>query len=125
MRILFDLEKRKKTLAERGLDFEDAAIVFQGVTVEIPDERKDYGEVRIICFGLLKGRIVVMVKNGTSPYLAIDSANCNSPTHIPIRSIICPFGWPVAITGNIIKRVASSFFIFGIFRYIRLEGEGI
>ena len=60
MRILFDLEKRKKTLAERGLDFEDAAIVFQGVTVEIPDERKDYGEVRIICFGLLKGRIVVI-----------------------------------------------------------------
>ncbi|MGA0014324.1 MAG: BrnT family toxin [Burkholderiaceae bacterium] len=49
-----------KTLVERGLDFEDAAIVFQGVTVEIPDERKEYGEVRIICFGLLKGRVVVI-----------------------------------------------------------------
>ena len=46
MRILFDLEKRKKTLAERGLDFEDAAIVFQGITLEIPDESKEYGEVR-------------------------------------------------------------------------------
>ncbi len=60
MRILYDLRKREKTLAERGLDFEDAAIVFQGVTVEIPDERKDYGEVRIICFGLLEGRVVVI-----------------------------------------------------------------
>ena len=60
MRILCDQRRRKKTLAERGLDFEDAAIVFQGVTVEIPDERKEYGEVRIICFGLLKGRIVVI-----------------------------------------------------------------
>ena len=60
MQILYDLRKREKTLAERGLDFEDAAIVLQGVTVEIPDERKDYGEVRIICFGLLKGRIVVI-----------------------------------------------------------------
>ncbi|MEN9765492.1 MAG: hypothetical protein RL397_1447 [Pseudomonadota bacterium] len=52
--------KRDKTLVERGLDFEDAAIVFQGVTVEIPDERKEYGEVRIICFGLLNGRVVVI-----------------------------------------------------------------
>ena len=39
MRILYDLKKREKTLAERGLDFEDAAIVFKVVTVEIPDER--------------------------------------------------------------------------------------
>ena len=60
MRILYDLMKRDKTLVERGLDFEDAAIVFQGVTVEIPDERKEYGEVRIICFGLLNGRVVVI-----------------------------------------------------------------
>ena len=60
MRILYDPMKRDKTLVERGLDFEDAAIVFQGVTVEIPDERKEYGEVRIICFGLLNGRVVVI-----------------------------------------------------------------
>ena len=60
MRILYDPGKREITLAERGLDFEDAAIVFQGVTVEIPDDRKEYGEVRIICFGLLKGRILVI-----------------------------------------------------------------
>ena len=42
------------------MDFEDAAIVFEGVTVEVEDTRKDYGEVRIICYGTLAGRMVVI-----------------------------------------------------------------
>jgi uncharacterized protein len=46
--------------AERGLDFEDAKLVFQGVTIEVEDMRKDYGERRIICFGLLASRLVVV-----------------------------------------------------------------
>ena len=52
--------KREKTSAERGLDFADAEMVFEGVTFEIEDTRKDYGEQRIICFGLLAGRMVVI-----------------------------------------------------------------
>lgn len=60
MRVTFDPAKRAKTLAERGLDFEDAAIVFQGTTVEIEDTRRNYGERRIICYGLLSGRLVVI-----------------------------------------------------------------
>jgi uncharacterized DUF497 family protein len=32
MRITFDSIKRARTLADRGLDFEDAAIVFEGIT---------------------------------------------------------------------------------------------
>jgi uncharacterized protein len=60
MRITWDPAKRAKTLAERGLDFADAAIVFAGVTVEIEDTRKDYGETRIICYGRLEGRMVVV-----------------------------------------------------------------
>ena len=47
-------------MAERGLDFADAKFVFEGVTVEIEDLRKDYGERRIICYGLLEGRMVVV-----------------------------------------------------------------
>lgn len=38
----------------------DAHLVFQGVTLEIEDIRKAYGEQRIICFGLLAGRMVVV-----------------------------------------------------------------
>jgi uncharacterized DUF497 family protein len=60
MRVTYDPEKREKTLRERGLDFEDAELVFSGVTLEVEDTRKDYGEVRIICYGLLAGRMVVV-----------------------------------------------------------------
>ena len=60
MRISFDPAKREKTLAERGLDVADAALVFAGVTLEIEDTRKDYGETRVICYGLLDGRMVVV-----------------------------------------------------------------
>jgi len=60
VKILFDQAKRAGTMAERGLDFADAKLVFEGVTVEIEDLRKDYGERRIICYGLLEGRMVVV-----------------------------------------------------------------
>lgn len=60
MRILFDPAKRDKTLAERGLDFADAEFVFAGITLEVEDSRKNYGESRIICYGLLDGRVVVV-----------------------------------------------------------------
>ena len=45
---------------ERGLDFADAALVFAGVTVELEDTRKRYGETHIICYGMLVGRMVVI-----------------------------------------------------------------
>jgi uncharacterized DUF497 family protein len=49
MRITFDAAKREKTLADRGLDFADAALVFAGVTLEVED-----------CYGLLQSRMVVV-----------------------------------------------------------------
>lgn len=61
MNITYDPQKRAKTLAMRGLDFEDAVSVFAGLTVEIEDDRKDYGETRVICYGQLAGRLVVVV----------------------------------------------------------------
>lgn len=60
MRITYDPAKRDKTLSERGLDFEDALLVFAGTTVEVVDDRKDYGERRIVCYGRLHGRVVVI-----------------------------------------------------------------
>lgn len=60
MPVIYDSAKREKTLAERGLDFADADIVFDGVTLEVEDTRKDYGEKRVICYGLLAGRMVVI-----------------------------------------------------------------
>ena len=60
MKVTFDKAKHAKTLVERGLDFRDAASVFEGVTVEFEDTRRDYGEQRMICFGSLAGRVVVI-----------------------------------------------------------------
>ncbi len=60
MLISFDPRKRMSTWLERGLDFMDAAIVFDGPTFEFEDLRFDYGEKRMICFGLLQGRCVVI-----------------------------------------------------------------
>ena len=60
MQITFDPVKRAKTLEERGLDFQDAEKVFQGNTAEYQDIRKDYGENRMICFGILGDRMVVV-----------------------------------------------------------------
>jgi uncharacterized protein len=60
MPITFDHTKRAKALEDRGLDFIDAEIVFKGVTFEMQDIRKDYGEKRIICYGWLAERMVVI-----------------------------------------------------------------
>lgn len=60
MRISYDPAKRQKTLDERGLDFEDASVVFSGITLEVEDTRRVYGETRIICYGYLAGRLVVI-----------------------------------------------------------------
>jgi uncharacterized protein len=60
VRVTYDPGKRTRTLEERGLDFEDAGMVFDGPTVEIEDTRRDYGERRILCFGWLLGRLVVI-----------------------------------------------------------------
>lgn len=60
MRISYDPEKRQRTLDERGLDFEDTIVVFEGITFEVEDTRLDYGEKRIICFGHLADRLVVI-----------------------------------------------------------------
>jgi uncharacterized DUF497 family protein len=45
---------------ERGLDFADAMTVFEGTTIEVEDTRRDYGERRIVSYGLLAGRMVVV-----------------------------------------------------------------
>jgi len=61
MKITFDPAKRASTLRDRSLDFADAAEVFAGKALNIPDERRDYGEVRIVTVGSLRGRMVIVV----------------------------------------------------------------
>jgi uncharacterized protein len=61
VRITYDPAKRAKTLAERGLDFEDAITVFGGATLTLLDDRRDYGEPRFQTYGLLRRCLVMLV----------------------------------------------------------------
>ncbi|MBL8348943.1 MAG: BrnT family toxin [Burkholderiaceae bacterium] len=55
-----DPRKRRATLDSRGLHFKDAKFVFDGPNFEVEDLREDYGETRIISFGMLRDRMVVV-----------------------------------------------------------------
>lgn len=61
MDLTYDPKKRAKTLSERGLDFDDAVHVFAGTTINLLDDRKDYGEPRWLTYGQLNGRMVALV----------------------------------------------------------------
>lgn len=60
MATTWDVQKRARTLIERGLDFADADKVFAGLHFTRIDDRRDYGEVRFITVGSLRGRFVVL-----------------------------------------------------------------
>jgi len=55
-----DQAKRQSTFDEWEFDFEDAPTVFFGLTLELEDSRRDYDETRMICFGHLAGRLIVI-----------------------------------------------------------------
>jgi len=61
VRIAFDPAKRARTIEDRGLDFDDAVLVFAGETYNEEDRRQDYGETRIRTVGFLAGRMVMIV----------------------------------------------------------------
>ncbi len=61
MEIEYDNNKRLKTLSERGLDFQQCGHIFHGPHIDLTDDRTDYGEKRIITFGFLNGREIVIV----------------------------------------------------------------
>jgi uncharacterized DUF497 family protein len=61
VKISYDPGKRAITLAERGLDFDDAPKVFAGRGLTLIDDRWDYGEIRYLTYGLLNDRMVAIV----------------------------------------------------------------
>ncbi len=60
MRYTWDDTKRKNNIKKHHLDFADAEIIFEGLTLTIPDNRFDYGEDRFISFGMLDNAIVII-----------------------------------------------------------------
>jgi uncharacterized DUF497 family protein len=78
VKIDYDPAKRASNLKKHGLDFEDCPQVFAGPIVEGPDERRDYGEPRVVTLGLLNERVVIVVwtpRNGTRRIFSMRKAN--------------------------------------------------
>jgi len=50
--LVWDGHKSDTNLAEPGFDFAFATLIFDSPTLERPDDRQDYGEVRVIALGI-------------------------------------------------------------------------
>lgn len=57
----WDESKRRRNIKLHGLDFEGADAIWDNFTVTREDIREDYGEKRLVTFGLLNGEAVVLV----------------------------------------------------------------
>lgn len=51
----WDEHKRRSNLKEHGVDFADAALIFENPVLEAVDEREDYGETRYRALGHVDG----------------------------------------------------------------------
>jgi uncharacterized DUF497 family protein len=56
-----DERKREGNLRSHKVDFIDVLSLFDGATLEIVDDRFDYGEARIRSLGEVDGRVYVVV----------------------------------------------------------------
>ena len=49
----WDERKRLSNLAKHGVDFNDARLIFAGNVLEVPDTKRDYGELRTGALGVV------------------------------------------------------------------------
>ncbi len=61
MKISFNLAKDEKTRTERGLSLSVGAEVIRNQVAVVVDDRRDYGEDRLISFGYVGKRLCVCV----------------------------------------------------------------
>jgi uncharacterized protein len=85
MDIEFDPAKRDATLKHRGLDFLDVPRVPAGRTYTLVDDRLDYGEERLITYGYLGDRAVVIVhvqRDGAMRVISMRHAHKKEMEHV-------------------------------------------
>ncbi len=63
--------KRQANLALHGLDFAGCERIWDGFTITREDRRAHYGEVRLVCFGVIDTSHVVLVytERPTGPHI--------------------------------------------------------
>jgi uncharacterized DUF497 family protein len=69
----WDERKRQINLRKHGIDFVGCATVFDGLTATVIDDRFDYGERRLVTYGLLDDRVVAVVHAETAEVIRIIS----------------------------------------------------
>ncbi len=73
MTVVWDESKRRANLRKHGLDFADAARVFEGVTYTFEDTRFPYGERRLVSLGMLQDTVVIVAHTETARELRVIS----------------------------------------------------
>lgn len=53
MEFEWDEAKNRRNIEKHGVSFEYASRIFEGITLDVLDNRHDYGEERIISIGML------------------------------------------------------------------------
>ena len=61
MRFAWDARKSDRNLRDRGFDFDFATQIFEDPTLERIDNRRDYGEQRVIAIGIADGIALTVV----------------------------------------------------------------
>ena len=89
MRLTYDPVKRQVTLEQRGLDFEEAAVLFRGRHATLRDDRADYGEDRVQTYGTIAGNVVMVVWTVRGVYRRIISTRrCHGREEQKARSLL-------------------------------------
>lgn len=74
MNFEWDEAKRQTNILKHGVDFLDAAAIFENDTFEIGDDREDYGEERWIAIGHVEGVVYKVVYTMRDDVIRIISA---------------------------------------------------
>ena len=61
MEFAWDKAKSEHNFQTRGFGFDFAALIFSGLVLEAPDDRQDYGEIRIRAIGQAQGFVLAVV----------------------------------------------------------------
>ena len=61
MEFEWDERKRESNLLIHRVDFIDVLSMFDGATLEIVDDRFNYGETRLKCLGEIAGRVYAVI----------------------------------------------------------------
>ena len=74
MNFEWDSVKNQRNIAKHGIDFADAVRIFEHPTLTVVDNRRNYGEKRIVAMGTVEDVILYVVYTVRDSVLRIISA---------------------------------------------------